>query len=182
MAAKLAARRQDMEAVGLPPEAANLHTQDNIEITRKAEKRDGKVVEENSARRLDAFEALKPTMAPGCYDAARRLERDMLIRRGEADRGKATGRVDHALDLDHARALTMIEAGDRVDEVLARLGDRDLWLLTELITGHLDRPQWRQTVAHITGEQQANAQGAAVRAATVNLRDAYVAIERKAAA
>lgn len=178
-ALRIVKRAQDLEAVGLAPDAAVLETQADIEITRTAEKRDGRTVQENSARRLDAFEALKATMAPGCYDAARRLERDLLIRAGQADRGQPMMRVDGGPDPDHARALRMIAAGDRVDAVLGRLSERDVWLLTELIVGCPERREWRGSVAHITGEVNPNAQGAAVRAACVNLRDGYAAVERR---
>jgi hypothetical protein len=87
----LVKRGLDLEAVNLPKEGSALDTQDNIEVTRKGEKREGRVVEENSARRLDAFEALKAGMVAGAYDAARRLETDIRA----YDRRHDPGRTAH---------------------------------------------------------------------------------------
>jgi hypothetical protein len=71
-----------------------------------------------------------------------------------------------------------------VDKVLARLPPRDAWLLTELVSPSvaiiLNCTNWREIVAHITGETNAHAQAACVRAACVNLRDAYERIPRAA--
>lgn len=177
-AERIAARVQDLAAVSLPADAAVLPVQQDIEITRQGQMRDGRKVDADSARRLDAFEALKPSMAgemfAGCYDAARRLERDILTRYGWADRGRSMERVDCTAGLVNDASLS---AGKRVDAVTQWLSLREGWLLVELITGHPDRPTWRETVAYITGETNLNAQGAAVRGACANLRDAYVRLD-----
>lgn len=179
MAARLAERRQDLEAVGVPLDAATLPHGEAVEVIRAGAKHGEQTAKHDTARRLDAFEALRGTMAPGCYDAARRLEQDILIRYGWSDRPTAGERVDcTAGPITDAK----LAAGRRVDQINQRLSCRDTWLLTELIVGHADRPLWRQIVAHITGEENPNAQGAAVRAATVNLRDVYEAMETKVAA
>jgi len=195
-------RAHDMEAVNLPPEAASLSRQRDIEITRAGEQRakatDDKKVQHDTARRLDAFEALKGGFDAGCYDAARRLERDLLARLSRGDRAVLGERVDG----ERGAADRAIFAGERVDEIRDRIPQRDFWLLTELIDPPFERDGiqpakknpdgsleygpalfgWRAHVYYITGERHTEAQAAAVRAACVNLRDAYTAIERKAAA
>lgn len=174
-------RRQSFAAVGLSPEMADLVTHSDIDITRKAEKREGgKTVEDNSARRMDAFGALKDGMQVGCYDAARRLERDILTRRGEGDKGQRLARVDCEGGRDLADLI--VAAGEACDAIQARLSPRDWWLLNDLIAPAVERSGgWRGRVAYITGETNWNAQGAAVRSACVNLRDAYEAWEREGA-
>jgi hypothetical protein len=200
--AELDRKRQDFGAVNLQPDAASLLSQQSIQITRTGAKRDGQVVQENSVRRLDAFAALKESMEKGAFDAARRLERDMRMRRGDGDKGQRVERVD----CDGKRDLTdlIITAGQNCDSVKSRLSPRDWWLLVEMIDPAVSRDGWckiwkdeqdveqragpfygwRAHVAYITGEINPNAQGAAVRAACVNLRDTYEALDvapRKAA-
>lgn len=177
-AEELIRRSHDLEAVNLQPDLAVLPSGSDIEVTRKAERRGAQVVEQNTARRLDAFEALKDGMVSGAYDAARRLERDILTRLGLGPHGQPTGeRVDCA----KGRVDAMMQAGIRCDEVQDRIPPRDWWLLLELIAPRIERPTWREAVAYITAELNPHAQGAVVRAACVNLRDAYTALERRAA-
>jgi len=166
LAERLARRASDFEALGLQPEAAALATSEAVEVRRTGR------ANVAGARRLDAFESLREGMAPGGYDAARRLEADLRLRRGEADHGRSLVRVDGGGDgpmlLDRQLA-----AGRRVDAALARVGARDAWLLCELIYPSVERVGWRQTVAHVTGERRSHAQAAAVRAACANLAAAY---------
>lgn len=171
MAKALAERVQDIEAVGLPAEAATLPQHANVEITRGGKAREGRRVEGNSARRLDAFAALKDGMRPGAYDAAKRLERDMHIRYGLHDHGRPE-RVDcepQATD----RTDKMIEAGERVDAVMSKLGEQEGKLLRDLISPQAQHTTWRDVVLAHTGEANPHAQCAVVRAACLNLRDAY---------
>lgn len=172
---RLAKRRLDFAAANMPADAAGLTSNADIEVRREGQKN---VL---AARRLDAFDALKEGMAAGAYDAARRLERDIVMRRGEHDHGRPLERVDGDEHAAFCRNDQIIAAGERVDAVMARLSERDGWLLTELIVPNSTRPTWRQTVFYITGETHAHAQGAAVRAACVNLRDAYDQESRRAA-
>lgn len=172
LAERIAARAQNLAAVNVPSDLATLPHGDDIEVTRAGDKREGKRVDEDSARRLDAFSALKEGMKPGCYDAAMRLERDVLIRVGAGDRGRHLERVDGSSNFDHTDRL--VKAGRDVDAVKAALPHRDFWLLSELIAPSKDHDGgWRGAVYHVTGEHNWNAQGAAVRAACVNLREAY---------
>ena len=166
MAERLARRAGDFEAVGLQREAAALASSEAVEVRRAGR------AHVAGARRLDAFDALREGMAPGGYDAARRLEADLRLRRGEADHGRSLIRVDGGGDgpvlLDRQLA-----AGRRIDAALARVGARDAQLLCELIYPSVERPGWRQTVALVTGETHSHAQAAAVRAACANLAAAY---------
>lgn len=179
-AERILARANELDAVGIQKEAATLQRQQDIAIVRKNEKRDGQTAEHNSARRLDAFAAMKDSMVQGGYDACRRFEMDLLTSLGMGDRGRAMARVDCEGGLD--RTDKMVMAGTRVNEVLDRLAPRDGWLLKDLIAPAIDRGTWRDHVAYISGEANWNAQGAVVRAVAVNLRDVYAAMERRAAA
>lgn len=181
IAAKLLARkRQDFEAVGLSPEAADLQQNEAVQITREGGKRDGRTVDKDSARRIDGIEAvrglLKGRDAGGCYDALRRLERDMIWRRGEGDRGRILERVDG--DSERDRTDKIVQAGLSCDYIASRLSRRDWWLLNELIVPSREHEAWRGAVFYVTGEQNEMAQGACVRSACVNLRDAYDDLER----
>jgi len=173
------ARSKDLEAVNLSPDAANLARQEDIEIVRAGQGRGAQTVKADSARRLDAFEALRFGMVEGAYDAARRFEADVMIRRGENDRGRPTERVSRTAGFT---TDAMVKAAQRIEQVLALLSPRDGWLLQELIAPVVDRGGWRDHAAYVTGEHHHHAQGAAVRACCVNLRDAYRTIERRAAA
>lgn len=178
----MAKRMADLESVNLQPDAATLARQADIQITRAGQSRahatDDKKASHDTARRLDAFAALAAGMAQGCYDAARRFEADLLARHGCTDGGAGMERVD----CERGRSDHMLLAGARVDEIRDRIPPRDYWLLCELIVPPIDRGGWRDHVQYVCGEKHTEAQAACVRAATVNLRDAYRAIERRAAA
>ena len=174
---KLAQRARDLDAVNIQPEVANLPTSENIQVQRKGPQTLA------GARRWDCFDALaaknrkpddklSPVLDTASYTAARQLERDMREQHGEADRGGSGMRVDDDPKRgDHTDA--MVAAGKRVRAVLQKIGDRDAWLLTELIYPTVPRETWRDTVYHVTGERHAHAQAAVVRAACANLAAAY---------
>lgn len=171
----LAERARDFHAVGLAVSAAMLSANEDIEVqrldTRDAVKR---------ARRLDAFDALKTEMnasCPGSYDAIRRLERDITTQRGEHDRGRPLEASQRGAD-GKSRVDRMVDAGRRVAAVYRLLRGRDCLLLAQLIRPSRETVSWRETVQHITGEKHAMAQGAAVRAACANLKDAYDTLDR----
>lgn len=172
----MARKRQDFGSVNLQPDAADLERNADIEVTRAGQKRADQKVQEDSARRLDAFSSLKDGMDKGAYDAARRLERDLLMRRGEGDKGARTERVD----CDAGRDLTdlIVAAGQACDYIKGRISRRDWWLLVELIEPPVDRGVWRQHVFYVTGEATPHGQAAAVRAACTNLRDAYEELDQ----
>jgi len=178
-------RIADFEVVGLQGDAAFLPMNTDIEVTRKGDERDRQKVDEDSVRRLDAFSALKSSMRKepfiGCYDAARRLERDMLVSLNLHDRGRPLERVDGTRNT--GRMDAMIAADENVRNVAQRLGKREWWLLNELLHPNALRfTNWREIVAYVTGETHDHAQGCAVRSACVSLRDAYDALEAKVAA
>lgn len=164
----LAKRQQDFAAVTLQPEAAALQANADVEIRREGQRNT------ETARRSDAFDALKDGMAPGAYDAARRLERDYRIRYGEADGGRAGERVDCTLG---RTSDAMLAAAQRIDRVNERLPLRDVLVLRCLIVPQIDAT-WRAAIVRLTGETHVHAQGAVVRGACLNLRDAYAAMER----
>lgn len=183
-------RADSFAILGLQQEASDLDQNDDV-IARAAGRKN--VV---SARRADAFDMLKAGMEPGAFDAARRLERDIRMRRGEHDHGRPLDRVDGDIASAVGRTDQILAAAERVNAVLKRLSPRDALLLVELIypTAPRDYAQrdsagreigritgWRAIVAIVTGETHAHAQGAAVRAACVNLRDAYDGLRRVAA-
>jgi hypothetical protein len=173
--ARLAAERaRDFAAVGLQPEAARLAANSDIEIRRASARH------AEGARRADAFDALRDGMARGAYDAARRLQADMAVRRGEhASGGRTLMRIDCAgggagpdggavQRLDRSRG-----AAARIDAALAKVGARDALLLGELIQPTTSGRTWREIVRAVTGEENPVAQGAVVRAACANLAMAY---------
>lgn len=157
--AALEQRMRDFVAVSLSADAAVLPANADVEVRRESQRN----VE--TARRADVFDVLRQGLAPGAYDAVRRLEADMLIRQRMSDAAGTGERVDCTQGFTTDSVLA---AGERVDGVAARLPPRDWWLLHDLI---MRRGAWRETVAYITGETHAHAQAAAVRAACVNLRD-----------
>lgn len=186
-----AERMAGFAAVQLDPEAVDLPAYQDVEIVRAGEAREkggdkdkaAKVVQSDTARRLDVFEALRPGMKgshfAGAYDAARRLQHDITIRRGYTDEGRALYRVDTTDDGEGpGRIDAIIAAAKRVSAVLNLLPERDAWLLTWLMEPPPQFDHWRKVVAYITGETHTHAQGAAVRASCVHLRDAYVIIDK----
>ena len=180
MAERIAQRALDLAAINAPTSAAALERQADIEVVRAGSRRDGQTVKHDVGRRMDAFLALREGMAPGSYDAARRLERDVLVSMGQNDQGRTPDRVD-CEQAAFNRTDMMIMATDRVVRVTKLLSERDRRLLTEIIFPRREHRSWREIVTHVTGETHTHAQGAAVRAACENLRDAYQAMERKAA-
>lgn len=159
-------RIRAFDAVGLSPASALLQANADISVQRNTQST------VQSARREDAFDALKAKMEPGAYDAARRLEADMRIRRGEDDRGQRLVVVNGQAG-DKGSMDRRLDAAKRVDAVLMGVGERDAWLLTELIYPAQRRESWRLHVAYITGETNEVAQGAVVRGACANLARAY---------
>ena len=177
-------RARDFERVQMQPEAAGLaaNAEVKVEPAKRASTETGERGNVERARRMDAFEALRPSMVKdeGAYDAARRLENDVLIRRGWNDRGASITRVDND-KLISPRQYAMVEAGSRVDAVLELLPRREAWLLMELITPTapvtLAATSWRGVVEYVTGETHKNSQGTVVRAACVDLAEAYVKLD-----
>lgn len=161
-----ARRRQDFEAVGLDPGMAGLPANDPVEVRREDQKH------KTSVRRADVFDLLRPKMAVGAFDAVRKLELDMRVRRGEADGGRDLSmRVDREAVKD-PMDIRLAAAG-RVEAALGGIGARDAWLLSELIYPTREYADWRRCVAYITGEITLNGQGAVVKSACANLADFY---------
>lgn len=167
-----AQRVRDFDAVNLQPAAAVLPMNDDVEVRHLDRERvDG-------ARRMDAFDACKKGMAIGAYDAARALERLYRIRLEEGDRGgtppeRVNGGQEIKRDAEHRRAVNRAKATEKIEAVLAKVGERDAWLLDELIAPRRQWPNWRATVAYVTGEENLPAQAALVRHVSANLAAAF---------
>jgi hypothetical protein len=195
------ARRQSFASIGLAEDAADLLQNQavTVEPVTRADATTGERGNDKRARRDDVFEALlrrgritarsseedrrEDGRRAAALNAARRLERDMLIRRGEGgNAGEPTARVDESSPAVRPRwVVVMVEAGERVDAALSRVGHRDATLLCELIqpsriiTAEAER--WRAVVRLMTGERHRNAQAARVRAACDNLAAGYADID-----
>ena len=171
-------REKDFARVQLQPDAAALPANADVQVERAERAGEGQRGNVERARRMDAFESLRSSMArhEGAYDAARRLEKDVLMRRGEADTGAPIMRVDSG-KLISPRQYAMAEAGERVDAIVAMLPRRDAWLILELISptsqATKDATCWRGVVEYVTGETHVNSQGTVVRSACINLAEAY---------
>lgn len=168
-------RAQDFAAASLPIDGAALINHADVEVRRKGQRN------ELSARRADAFDALRSGFEPGCYDAARRLERDILISLGQHDHGRTPDRVD-CEQAAFNRVDVICAAAERVRRIREQMPERDYWLLSELIYPAREHATWRGAVAYVTGETHPHGQGAVVRAACVNLRDAYDRLHKRARA
>ena len=174
-AEKRRARAQDFGALNMQPEAANLPANESIEVRRESRQSLA------GARRLDVFEALRaktkakpksndpPALDAASYAAARKLEADMREQRGEFDRGRNLHRVDETQDSEGGYMDRRIAAAERVEAALKRVGDRDAYLLTQLIYPTIPCDHWRKIVFYVTGETNPHAQAAAVRSACANL-------------
>ena len=167
-------RAQAFAAVNLDPSTANLTSASDIDAERAQRAKDGHRGNLERARRLDAFSALADSLTPSQRAAAHQLTADLVTMMGLHDRGRGLERIDGSAI--GGRTDAMLAARDRVKAVMARMGDRDAWLLSELI---VPSPvcrlctTWRAVVAHVTGEDNPHAQAAAVRSALANAVAAY---------
>jgi hypothetical protein len=192
------------EAARLPenwgPDVGHLSTQLDVSIVKAGRK-------VQTARREDVFDRLlrAPDKAEdtdryaAMLDAVRRLEGDMIERRGDGGNG---GSVEF-IDGRGSRELVtqrMLDAAKRVEAVMAVCGFRSAALLRELIEPKqvvveslvsknsdgdearqaVSGPErWRQVVVVMAGERHSNSQGAVVRAACDNLMLAYREIDQR---
>lgn len=183
-------RRAGFESVGLSPEAADLDQNEGVvvEQMKRTDAKAGERGNEKRARRDDVFDMLLRSEGVEAEEAhrrraalvaVRRLEKDILIRMGDGDRGQS--RVDSGFG--GGRTDAQIDAGIRLDAVLARIGRRDAELLSELISPFKvisNAPQrWRVVAVRLTGELNAMAQAARIRGACDNLAEAFFDIDRK---
>lgn len=174
-AERLASRMRDLEAVNLPKGLVALDSAKDIEIVRAGSARteDGRKSDHDNVRRIDVFLAVD--MTAESFQAARRLETDMRIQRAEDDVASLLYSNGGSTKCKTDR---MVEAGRRVYAVIACTGPRDALLLSELIYPNIIGETWRDTVARVTREGNAMAQGARVRGACDNLAAAYWQIDR----
>jgi hypothetical protein len=74
-----------------------------------------------------------------------------------------------------------LRAGERLRRVLGLTGAASARLLMAIVEPHAalgQRTDWRSVVAHETGERLADAQAGALRAACLNLAEAYALFDR----
>ena len=183
---RLEARRKEFESVDLQPDAATLPQNEAVKVDPVTRPDPAAQVTGNElrAQRQDVFTRLyqRDGLTNAQLEAARRLERDMAERAGEAGGTGALGtRVDCARSIPVSdRSLA---AAERVDAALARIGRRDADLLCELIeprrvhTSEADR--WRVVVRLITGNRDRDGQADAVRTAAEALAKAYRVIDHQ---
>jgi hypothetical protein len=134
------------------------------------------------AHRADVFERMheRGSLSPAQLVAVRRLERDMGVRQGAYWAPVDLLRVDKSTRPEGATER-MLEAGARVEAVLAASGARSALLLRALLEPTVYRGEsalWREAVRLHTGEDNLVAQAAVVRAACDNLQLAYQDLDR----
>jgi hypothetical protein len=150
---------------------------------RKPPKSPEQIAAEKAANRRRDFEAAElPASAANLassetVEVRREGQRNVLTARraDEAEGGSGGERVDCTMG---RTTDLMLAAGERIDEVNGRLPIRDQLLLRCLIEP-AQGATWRGAVERLTAETNPHAQGAVVRGACLNLRDAYASMERR---
>jgi hypothetical protein len=133
------------------------------------------------AYRSDVFDLLKGRggLSDAQHEAARRLERDVAARAGLSGAEGLLTVIDSSGSRE-AVTQRMVDAGRRVDKVLARCGPSSCTLLRGLVEPMVLEGaiiMWRVVVERITGEGRAEVQAALVRRACVDLDEAYRAMD-----
>lgn len=166
---------RDPQAWGVDRAALNLAVNADVEA--------GSVPGEQrlSARRRDVFERLLSGQRGHIALAAvRRLQTDLAVRHtGSGGVARYAPRID-ASPADDPFAERRLRAGARARRVLSRTGTASARLLLALIEPDAALGQgvaWRAVVERETGERLADAQAGALRAACVNLAEAYAELE-----
>ena len=135
------------------------------------------------AHRTDVFERLhgRGGLSDAELAAARRLGRDMALRAGLLRPPSDLVKVDAQARTEGA-TQRMLEAGRRVDTALAAAGPGSARLLRAVVesaaTTASTAEDWRASVGRETGETNAHAQAARLRAACESLALAYQALDR----
>ena len=161
---------------GVNRESLNLAVNDDVESRADISSR------RLRARRTDVFDRLLNGHAPGPLESVRRLQRDMAAVHALAGGvARYAERIDAGSDGDPAPDIRH-RAAERIRSVLAITGSASARLLVALCEADvgLGRPaEWRAVVERESGERLADAQGAVLRAACVNLAGAYAEIDRR---
>lgn len=139
----------------------------------------GKLV---SARRRDVWDEFlgRDALSDHEYAAVRRLEFDMALRVGvrDADQSHLGARIDGTGNRE-GFTQSMLEAGDRVESVLALVGPPSCRILRALCEPRPDgQPPWRAVVRAATNEVNAPAQAALLRVAAITLKECYEMIDK----
>lgn len=131
--------------------------------------------------RRDVFDRLLAGERPSMLAAVRRLQADVGSRIGSAG---GVGRYAERIDVsrvDDLRLDRQLSAGARLGKVLALAGQRSARLLLALVepeTALGRSTDWRKVIEQETGERLAEVQAEVVRAACVDLADAYADLDR----
>lgn len=137
------------------------------------------------AVRLDVWDQMvaRGNMKPEHAAAVRRLEDDMATRIGvNTQESGAAEYVDGGTGDAELVNARMLEAADRVEEVLAMVGPPSCRLLRQLIEPGLqtgEAIEWRDVVRKVTGETRQECHAALIRVAAESLFDCYEAIDAR---
>ncbi|HEY1561894.1 MAG TPA: hypothetical protein VGF71_13580 [Caulobacteraceae bacterium] len=134
------------------------------------------------AQRRDVFERLLGgQQGNAALAAVRRLQADLAARHaGCGGVARYAARID-AGPAEDPFAERRLRAGGRARRVLSLTGTASARLLLALMEPDAalgKRPDWRAVVERETGERLADAQAGALRAACVNLAEAYADLDR----
>lgn len=136
------------------------------------------------ARRRDVFDTFhaRGALSAAGREAIRRLQADIAILHRTQTAGRELApKVDASRKADDINDRRLA-AGERIAGALKLSGVASAGLLAALAEAEaaLGRPaDWRATVARLTGETLADAQGAVLRSACENLAGAYAALDRE---
>lgn len=178
IARKIAEARRDPTKWGWNEEAFALPSAADVELDRASRQN------EKRAQRFDIFARFyrDGSLERRGLEAVRRLQEDLAILH------RTTGVSGSGIIAPHAPEgeLAMIDAGKRIEAARNATGGHSWAILMALCERDLtaDIRDWRSLVESVTREHNVNAQGALVRAAAMNLADAYdagVRAPRKAA-
>lgn len=137
------------------------------------------------AYRGDIFDTLakREAITDAQLSGIRRLQRDMAERAGIG--GGNTEDLGTFVDGGNGDAAgvtqRMVDAGARVDDVLAMVGPPASRVLRDLLEPPVTTgasPDWRAVIAHHTGETYEKSQPALLRFAAQSLADCYACIDR----
>lgn len=173
IARKVAEARRDPTKWGWNEEAFALPSAADVELDRASRQN------EKRAQRFDIFARFyrDGSLERRGLEAVRRLQEDIAI----LHRTTGVSGTGITTPNDTERDLAMIVAGQRIETVKRQTGGHSWAILMALCERDLngeDR-EWWALVQAVTREAHRNAQAALVRAAAMNLADAYDSLERR---
>lgn len=137
------------------------------------------------AHRGDVFHQLasRDAITPRQHQAVRQLEADMAERLGVGGRGEPIDLIDGG-SAGGAQGFTQrqVDAGIRVDDILARVGPPACRILQAILEPPLATGcavKWRDVVQALAGETTPHGQAAALRFACQSLADCYDEMDKR---